>query len=173
MSTLAQITAAIDNDIRNKTPLVLKVEHADVEQLITDEMFPSSVQLTFNGTTQTSGTPNITVPSNVATDWKVSFDIYFEKIGNRVFYSGIITNEETSRALGLPFGGIAFAQFPTDLLKPLSGRQSRSQIITNLGSPSILPNAVIAFGSTGMFLFGTVPIGVTSCYIEGSYKVAN
>jgi hypothetical protein len=173
MSTLAQITAAINDDIRNKTPLVLKTEHADVEQLITNEMFPSSVRLTFNGTTQTNGTPNITVPSSLATDWKIEFDIYFEKIGNRVFYSGFISNKETSKVLGLSFGGILLAEFPTTLLKTLIGRTSISQMITSLSTPSILPNAFISFTNSGMVLFGGIPFGAVNCYIEGSYKVAN
>ena len=91
MSTLAQITAAIDDDIRNKTPLVLKVEHADVEQLITDEMFPDTLTFNFNGTVQTSGLPNVAVFATLAANWKVLLTVKLEKIGNRVFYNGFIT----------------------------------------------------------------------------------
>jgi len=37
--TQAELTAFIDANIRNKTPKVVKVEHADVEQEITDTLF--------------------------------------------------------------------------------------------------------------------------------------
>jgi hypothetical protein len=37
--TQAELTALIDAKIRNKTPKVVKIEHADVEQAITDELF--------------------------------------------------------------------------------------------------------------------------------------
>jgi hypothetical protein len=171
MSTLAQITAAIDDDIRNKTPLVVKTEHADVEQLITDEMFPDSTELYFNGTAQISGAPNIVVPASVAANWKTDFRVYFEKIGNRVFYSGFISNND--RVLGTAFGGVTLATFPTTLYKPLPNRFSSSLMHKAISSPVILPNACITIFESGIKLYGTMPIGAIDFYIEGSYKVAN
>ena len=37
--TQAELTALINDKIRNKTPKVIKIEHADVDQAITDELF--------------------------------------------------------------------------------------------------------------------------------------
>ena len=51
---LATLTTLIDDNIRNKTPKVIKVEHADVEQAIVDELF-SEIE-TITGTT-TTGLP--------------------------------------------------------------------------------------------------------------------
>jgi hypothetical protein len=39
--SLATLTTLINNNIRNKNPKVIKTEHADVEQAIVDEFFPS------------------------------------------------------------------------------------------------------------------------------------
>lgn len=171
MSTLAQITAAINDDIRNKTPLVLKTEHADVEQLITDEMFPVSTELYFNGTAQISGAPNIVVPSSVAANWKTNFRVYFEKIGNRVFYSGFMSNNDT--VLGNSLGGVTLATFPTSLYKPLPNRFSSSLMNRIVLTPMVLPNCCISISESGMKLFGTMPSGAFDFYFEGSYKVAN
>ena len=171
MSTLAQITAAIDDDIRNKTPLVVKTEHADVEQLITNEMFPASTELYYNNVSQISGLPNIAVPSSIPLAFKIEFRIHFEKIGNRVFYSGFISNKET-KALGSAFG-VTFASFPTSLYKPLPNRYSSSILTRIFTNPSILPNACITITENGITLYGTIPTGVLNLYIEGSYKVAN
>jgi hypothetical protein len=171
MSTLAQITTAIDDNIRNFEPLVLKVNHANVEQLITDQLFPDSVQLTFNIISQTSGLPNITVPAELPANWKISFNVFFEKVGNRVFYSGFLSNEEPNRVLGNSLG-IQLATFLT-LYNPLEDRYSSSTLHKALGAISIQPNAVITVKDTGMFLYGSLPIGAKDLYFEGSYKVAN
>jgi hypothetical protein len=171
MSTLAQITAAINDDIRNKTPLVLKTEHADVEQLITNEMFPSSVELYYNSVSQISGLPNIAVPSSVPLFFNCTFRIYFEKIGNRVFYSGFISNLET-KSLGSAFG-LTLATFPTSLYKPLPNRFSSSSLSRVFVNPTIIPNACITFSENGITLYGNIPQGLIDLYIEGSYKVAN
>lgn len=169
MSTLAQITAAIDDDIRNKTPLVLKVEHADVEQLITDEMFPDTLTFNFNGTAQTSGLPNVAVFATLAANWKVLLTVKLEKIGNRVFYNGFITSTETGKALGNIFG-IILATFPTTTYQPTD--RSISGLIGSAGANQ-LPNAYITFIDDGIILKGSIPISSDSFYFEGSYKVAN
>jgi hypothetical protein len=175
MSTLAQITAAIDDDIRNKTPLVLKVEHADVEQLITDEMFPDSLLLSFNATSQTSGAPFIVVNPLFLSNWDAEANIYFEKIGNRVFYSGFISSGETAKALGTSFG-LSIASFASSLYQPIGGSNSRyssSTLRKVFVNPTVLPNACITMFDDGIVLFGLIPQGQIDLYIEGSYKVAN
>jgi hypothetical protein len=171
MSTLAEITIAIDDNIRNKTPLVVKTEHADVDQLIADQLFPSSVRLTFNGTTQTSGLPYIKVPSTLGTDWKIDFDIFFEKIGNRVFYNGFISSNETAKALGGGFFGIEIATFDLPLYEPSLNRLSESVITTAYFGQSILPNACVRVGSS-ILLIGVIPVN-NGGFIEGSYIVEN
>jgi hypothetical protein len=172
MSTLAEITIAIDDNIRNKTPLVVKTEHADVDQLIADQLFPSSVRLTFNGTTQTSGLPNIKVPSTLGTDWKIDFDIFFEKIGNRVFYNGSISSNETAKALGGGFFGIEIATFDLPLYEPAFNRLSTSVITTAFNGQSILPNACLRISGNRILLTGVIATGAGGL-IEGSYIVEN
>jgi hypothetical protein len=170
MSTLAQITAAIDDNIRNKTPLVVKTEHADVDQLITDQLFPTSLELYYNDVSQVSGLPHIAVPSSVPSFYDVQFRIYFEKIGNRVFYSGFISNTGTTKALGTSFG-LALAIFATDLYKPEPNRYSSSTLNKIFLNPTVLPNACVTISSSGIILYGLIPQGIIDLYIEGSYKV--
>jgi hypothetical protein len=172
MATKAFIQNLIDTNLADNSD-ILPEEHRDVEDALLDEMFPDSVRLTFNGTTQTSGTPNITVPSSVAANWKVFYDFHFEKIGNRVFYSGFIRSEETSKALGL-VGGITLATFATTLLRPLSTHPSASILINyNVANGTYLPNASMIMSIDGIVLQGSIPFGETDYIIEGSYKVAN
>jgi hypothetical protein len=170
MSTLAEITIAIDDNIRNKTPLVVKTEHADVDQLIADQLFPTSLELFYNDVSQVSGLPHITVPSSIPSFFDVTFRIYFEKIGNRVFYSGFISNTGDAKALGSGFG-LVLAIFTTDLYKPEPNRYSSSTLNKVFINPTVLPNACITIDSDYIKLQGLIPQGVIDLYIEGSYKV--
>ncbi len=52
--TQAELTALIDANIRNKTPKVIKTEHADVEQEITDTLF-DNVNLLINSISTING----------------------------------------------------------------------------------------------------------------------
>jgi hypothetical protein len=170
MSTLAQITAAIDDDIRNKTPLVLKVEHADVEQLITDEMFPDSITVEWDGDSQPSGLPDVECNPLLATLAKCTFKIYFTKTGNRVFYKGSISNTETFAAIG----NLSLATFDTTLYKPVTNFSSASVLIKTNFPTEISQNANITFDVFGINLNGTIPVGSLNTWrFEGSYKVAN
>jgi len=78
--TLATITAFINNNIRNKTPKVIKTEHANVEQALANELFPSTI-------TETSLSHIITTP--VGSD--LTYELYFKKNGSFVDVFGIIT----------------------------------------------------------------------------------
>jgi hypothetical protein len=172
MSTLAQITAAIDDDIRNKTPLVLKAEHADVEQLITDEMFPDSVVIEWNGTTPVNPITDIVCNSVFLINAKCSFKIFFTKVGNRVFYKGAIG----AYAGSITLTNITIATFATSLYKPLTDHSSRSPIIINNGSASsnVLPNCTVLVDRVlGFRIQGSTTQGNVSLFFEGSYKVAN
>ena len=169
MSTLAQITAAINDDIRNKTPLVLKTEHADVEQLITNEMFPSSVKIEWNGTASVDPITDIVCSTATLPSSKCQFQIFFTKVGNRVFYKG---------AMGAYTGTVqinnaTLATFATELYKPLNNLSSRSIIISD-NTSNVVPNAIIVFDrNLGIKLQGALTQGVVSLHFEGSYKVAN
>ncbi len=46
MGLKATLTALINANIRNKTPKVIKVEHADVEQALLNEIYPTPVSET-------------------------------------------------------------------------------------------------------------------------------
>lgn len=174
MSTKAFIQNLIDTNLADDSD-ILPEEHREVEDALLDEMFPDSIWLRFNGSSQTSGMPNIQVPSDLDDNWKVDFSIYFEKIGNRVFYSGFISNAETSRALGNNVAGITLATFPTTLYKPSDNDRFSSSTLNKIfQSPVVLPNACITFSfNGGIILYGSIPQGVIDLYIEGSYKVAN
>ena len=172
MSTLAEITTAIDDNIRNKTPLVVKTEHADVEQLIADQLFPDSVKIQWNGTSSVDPITDILVSTSTLPNTKCLFELRFTKLGNRVFYKGIIA----------PFAGrvdINNAQlgtFATDLYKPDVDHTSRSIIIIEkAGSESnVLPNAIIIIDSVlGIKVQGFINQGSAGLYFEGSYKVEN
>ena len=165
MSTLAQITAAIDDDIRNKLPLVVKTEHADVEQLITDEMFPDSIVVEWDGDSQVSGLPNVECNASLTTTAKCTFKIFFTKHGNRVFYKGIITSTETV----LFIGNYTMATFPTTLYKPLSDHSSLANITSLV---SMTNNAAISISESGIKLIGAINAS-TLWQFEGSYKVTN
>mgnify|MGYP003441002539 FL=1 len=165
MSTLAEITDLIDDNVRNKLPLVIKTEHADVEQLITDEMFPDSIVVEWDGDSQVSGLPNVECNASLTTIAKCTFKIYLTKHGNRVFYKGIITSTETV----LFIGNYTMATFPTTLYKPLSDHSSLANITSLV---SMTNNAAISISESGIKLIGAINAS-TSWQFEGSYKVTN
>lgn len=165
MSTLAEITDLIDDNVRNKLPLVVKTEHADVEQLITDEMFPDSIVVEWDGDSQVSGLPNVECNASLTTIAKCTFKIYLTKHGNRVFYKGIITSTETV----LFIGNYTMATFPTTLYKPLSDHSSLANITSLV---SMTNNAAISISESGIKLIGAINAS-TSWQFEGSYKVTN
>ena len=164
MSTLAEITDLIDDNVRNKLPLVIKTEHADVEQLITDEMFPDSIVVEWDGDSQVSWLPNVECNASLTTIAKCTFKIYLTKHGNRVFYKGIITSTETV----LFIGNFTMATFPTTLYKPLSDHSS----LANITSLVSMPNAAISISESGIKLIGAINAS-TLWQFEGSYKVTN
>lgn len=173
MSTLAQITAAINDDIRNKTPLVLKTEHADVEQLITNEMFPDSVVVQWNGTAPVAPITDIVCNPLLPTQAKCVFKIYFTKYGNRVFYKGFLTNTDPLFAIGSNFFSIILCTFPTNLYKPLLDHYSISNLQKVNGNPETLQNSFIRVTNGGVGLRGAMLASIFDFSFEGSYKVAN
>jgi len=81
MSTNSELTTLVDDNIRNKTPKVLKDEHADVEQAIVDELCPD----VYN---DTQSTTNLITKAN--TNFNYNLNIW--KSGRTVFITGIIRN---------------------------------------------------------------------------------
>lgn len=169
MSTKAQITDLIDDNVRNKLPLVVKTEHADVEQLITDEMFPDSIVVEWDGDSQVSGLPNVECNASLTTIAKCTFKIYLTKHGNRVFYKGALVSTETI----IFSGNYTMATFPTTLYKPLTDHSSLTNITsTILLNPVTMTDTAISISESGIKLRGTVNAN-TSWQFEGSYKVIN
>ena len=170
MSTKEQITTAIDTKIRNKTPLVVKVEHADVEQLIADEFFPDSVKIEWNGSSAVDPIADIVCNNSALSLQKTQFLIYFTKHGNRVFYRGVIKNFENV----ISIGNMVLATFETSTYNPIAAHSSCSNLIpVNAISPSILQNCFILMKDDEVKLVGSIPFGISIYQFEGSYKVAN
>ena len=83
--SLIALTTLINNNIRNKIPKVIKTEHADVEQAIVNELFPS-----------------VDTYTGVNAD-NVFYKFDFAKIGNIVFLNIAIRNQAS-----LSVGGQSF-----------------------------------------------------------------
>ena len=170
METLAQITAFIDTNIRNFLPLVRKVNHANTHQKITNQLFPDSVVVEWDGDSQVSGLPNVECNASLTTTAKCIFKIYFTKHGNRVFYKGVIQNTETV----ITIGNFLLATFETSLYNPLTEYNSCSNLIgVNAITPATLPNCFIIMKDNEVKLVGTIPVGISTYQFEGSYKVTN
>jgi hypothetical protein len=91
--TLATITALINSKIRNKTPKVLKTEHADVEQAIVNEVFSSEIYENTNVPSLMTITSKFISPMTEG----LTFEITLKKTGNICFvkffviYTGAFT----------------------------------------------------------------------------------
>lgn len=90
--TLATITALINSKIRNKTPKVLKTEHADVEQAIINEVFSGLKYEEVTGSTQLPTNTIIDTAGVFSLD--VDVKLTFCKKGNIVYVDGQIKNRE-------------------------------------------------------------------------------
>lgn len=82
---LAAITAFIDAKIRNKTPKVIKIEHADVDQAIVNILFSEIKQ-------ENNASHTITTPNGSG----ITYDLKFKKVGNIVYLTGRIQNNTGS-----------------------------------------------------------------------------
>lgn len=106
--TLATITAFIDAKIRNKTPKVIKTEHADVEQTLANLLFPVLLEETNVAHTITS-----------LNDAKFIYNLFFKKVGNIVYvkghiisvYNGTIVSANIIEITDLEFSPKAGEQF--------------------------------------------------------------
>lgn len=76
----AQLLQTNDDLIRNKTPEVIKIEHADVNKAIVNEFYGELVR-------EYSGAPVLTIPNNHA-DFPYGLD--FVKQGRRVYITGFV-----------------------------------------------------------------------------------
>ena len=92
--TLATITALINSKIRNKTPKVLKTEHADVEQAIVNEVFSGLKYEEVTGATQFPS--NTIIDSAGVFSLDIDVKLIFTKKGNIVFVDGTIQNNESN-----------------------------------------------------------------------------
>lgn len=170
MSTKTQITTAINAKIRNKTPLVVKVEHADVEQLITDEMFPSSVKVEWNGTTSIAPTTDIICSGSLSSPDNILFTVYFWKQGNDVYFNGIMQSLSSNFSLD----GLLLIEFDTDLYKPLVTSKVKVNIVNSFNQ---VGKQIVTVQDTGLLITNGLPPQVsnasTNWIFNGNYKVAN
>jgi len=167
MSTLSVITAFINSKIRNKTPEVVKVEHADVEQLLANEFFPASVKVEWNGTAIVAPTSDIVVFPSIASGI-IKFTVYFWKSGNTVYVNGKIEN---IGSLGYQF--LQLIDFATAIYKPLT--TSPIYMKTQVNNSFLQEDGGFSLkaSDSGISLVGTINPGINSYSFNGTYKVAN
>lgn len=168
MSTKAVITAAINDKIRDKTPKVLKVEHADVEQLITDESFPDFVKIEWNGLAAVSPIADIICNPLLTSIAKCKFTVYFWKSGNTVYVNGEVENIESSFAIG----NITLFTFPTTTYKPITQSSIIAPLIIN-NSTASQASGFLGVSLQGGVLKGSIPFGINTYAFHGTYKVQN
>lgn len=82
---LSTLTALINAKIRNKTPKVLKVEHADVEQQIVNTIFASTIY--------DSNSKGLIINETTAATRGDKYFVLFRKIGKTVFFNGQANNK--------------------------------------------------------------------------------
>lgn len=169
MSTLTELTDLIDDNIRNKTPKVVKTEHADVEQGIVNEFFKTPVKVEWNGTSSVSPTTDIIVFPTLITG-KVKFTIRFWKSGNNVYFNGEF---EAYDYLGAPINNIQLIEWNTSLFEPLA----TSKLVVPLecidSVNPITASYKIKIDDTGLYLFGSALPSIAKFRFHGNYKVAN
>jgi hypothetical protein len=90
--TLATITALINSKIRNKTPKVLKTEHADVEQAIVNEVFSSEIYESTNMPSLMTITEKFVSPMTTG----INFNITLKKTGNICFVKFFVIQTNTT-----------------------------------------------------------------------------
>jgi len=167
----ADLTDLVDDNIRNKTPKVVKTEHADVEQALVNEFFPTPVTVQWNGTSSVSPTTDIIVFPTLVTG-KVKFTIRFWKSGNDVYFN--CDSFEAYDYLGDAVSNLQLIEWNTSLFQPLA---TSRLIVTLECNNSIIPLATPPFkikvDNTGMYLFGDMLPSIAKYGFNGTYKVAN
>ena len=81
---LAQITKFINDKIRNKTPKVIKIELADIQQEIVNEIYKTE--------TYDTNLKGLIVNEIDANSRGLLYKILFKKVGKTVFFNGTIFN---------------------------------------------------------------------------------
>lgn len=165
MSTLAELTDLIDDNIRNKTPKVVKTEHADVEQGLANEFFKAPVKVEWNGTSSVSPTTDIVVESGIASGTLI-FTVHFWKSGNTVYFNGKIRNSSSGVVTSMKI-----IDFATGLYEPLSISTTYAEMVYD--SPNLNTTTKIKVSSSGVEIFGDLIAGSFYYNFFGEYKVAN
>lgn len=151
MATLTTLTALINSKIRNKTPKVLKVEHADVEQAIVNELYSATVRESYNGSGLTNvlnlTAPNLTTVGNTP---NLSYTLDISKTGNKVFVNGFITHRanNTNNITG-------------DVIV-LTNSEFNSEFTPTLPIPTSLAGVTIFIASSSISLGGVITVGQTA-----------
>ena len=167
MSTLSFITNLIDTKIRNKTPKVVKTEHADVEQALANEFFPAPGKVEWNGSSAVSPTTDTAVTSGIASGI-LTFEVNFWKHGNKVYCNGEIANIS-----GNLINSMDIIDFLTTLHRPISSSTVYVDLIYVSGSGLSTSSMKIKISSTGFELVGTLAPNPISYKFHTEYIVAN
>src|SRR5690606_5580518 len=111
---------AINTKIREKLPKVIKTEHAEVEQMIWDELYPNVI-------TDTENTTNLLTKLNTYFD----YDLTFWKQGRTIHVKGDFRNQS-----GAPLAGVDVATIADGQFRPLGS--TRIMLTNNSGNSAQL-----------------------------------
>lgn len=159
--TLATITALINSKIRNKTPKVLKVEHADVEQALADEIFNGyKLEQIIDGVDD----PSNTIISVVSSSSSSYFDVllYFKISGKSCHAKGYFTIKTTGTYDSQPL-----FSFDDTLYEPKIDIFSQIGAITRYGSVVRLKRVGNQIQTVGAC------IPYEKYYIDAVYEIEN
>lgn len=151
MASLLDLTGLVDSNIRNKTPLVLKVEHANVEQAIINELFNSEV---FDN--QTSQI--YTTKTAQSTDFLINYSLTIQRSGNRAIVKMKFTRNNAQGITPAP-GGLQIFTWkntpykPKDIVNNITFKAYDS--VGNLSSTFLI-------NEVGVYLKGIFPLGNVS-----------
>ena len=174
MATRAFIQNLINTNLANNSD-ILPSEHREVENTLLTELFPPSVKVEWNGTAPVDPVTDIVCNTGLTTAAKCTFKFYFEKVGNRVFVSGIVRSLNTSAVIGF----FDLVYFSTTLYRPLANSLQRTSVNNNdttLSNAVILASSAVGFLNAAIKLRGSLPADPNSSIIytfSFDYKVAN
>jgi hypothetical protein len=159
--TLATITALINSKIRNKTPKVLKTEHADVEQAIVNEVFADYKNEIIEEGVDDLGNTIINVFSDPST-YHLDVNLSFKISGKSCNVTGELVINSTST-----YSSQKLFSFINTLYQPKIASDSKILAFTMSGQVATL----IRIGSSLHSINPLIPY--TTYYIDATYEINN
>lgn len=159
--TLATITALINSKIRNKTPKVLKVEHADVEQAIVNEIYADYKNEVITGGVNAPTNTIISVISSSTSNY-FSINLDFKISGKSCHVKGYFFYNSTSTYSNQPL-----FEFTDVIYQPLIEFVSQIGAITTGGRHCRLKRV----GSEIHAVTAIAPY--ETYYIDATYEINN